>query len=138
MNRVRELRQDARGAAALEFALVAPLFLLLLIGILQMGIGFYANAGLRSGVEAAARYAQICPRPECITCHPSDTQISAMMTSNAFGLNPSFLVGPTVTHGIANGQKYVDISATYRYPLKIIFMNNGPINISYTRRAYQI
>lgn len=124
------LSSDTRGASALEFALVAPLFLTLVFGIFQFGMAFYANAGLRNGVEAAARYAQIYPRP-------TDSQISSVLSSSTFGLNPSLMSTPTLTHGTANGTAYVDVSASYSYPLNIVFMPASSITLSYTRRAYQ-
>jgi Flp pilus assembly protein TadG len=130
VSRLLSLWRDRSGVSALEFALVAPLFILLLTGIFQTGMGFYANAGLRSGVEAAARYAQIYPRP-------TDSQITTTLSSNTFGLNPALLSTPTLTHGTSNGQAYVDISATYNYPLNILFMPSATIALNYTRRAYQ-
>jgi Flp pilus assembly protein TadG len=130
MTRLGRLWRDRSGASALEFALVAPLFILLITGIFQMGMGFYANAGLRSGVEAAARYAQIYPRP-------ADSQITATLSSSTFGLNPALLGTPTLTHGTANGQAYVDISATYNYRLDIMFMPSATIALNSSRRAYQ-
>jgi Flp pilus assembly protein TadG len=130
MRQQRRFRSDTRGVAAMEFALVAPLFLLLLIGILQFGLGFYASAGLRNGVEAAARYAQIYPRP-------TDSQIRSTLTSSTYGLNPSLLTTPTLTHGTANGVDYVDISASYNYPLTLVFMPVTSVTLSHSRRAYQ-
>jgi Flp pilus assembly protein TadG len=130
MNRLYKLWRDRSGASALEFALVAPVFVLLITGIFQTGMGFYANAGLRSGVESAARYAQIYPTP-------TDSQITTQLSSNTFGLNPALLSTPTLTHGTSNGQNYVDISATYNFPLKILFMPSTTIALNYSRRAYQ-
>ncbi len=126
----RRLINDARGVAALEFALVAPLFLMLVFGIFQFGMAFYASAGLRNGVEVAARYAQVYPRP-------TDSQISSTLSSSTFGLNPSLMTAPTLTHGTANGVAYLDISASYNYPLDIAFMPTNSITLSYARRAYQ-
>jgi Flp pilus assembly protein TadG len=130
MNRLARLWSDRGGASALEFALVMPLFILLLTGIFQTGMGFYANAGLRNGVETAARYAQIYPTP-------TDSQITTMLSSSTYGLNTALLGTPTLTHGTSNGQNYVDISATYNYPLNILFMPSTTIALNYSRRAYQ-
>jgi Flp pilus assembly protein TadG len=130
VTRRRHLRRDRRAVAAIEFALVAPLFMMLVIGILQAGMALYASAGLRNGVEAAARLAQIYPRP-------SDTQISAAVASNAFGLNGAQLSTPVLTHGTANGSDYVDITASYAFRLNYLFLPGGSITLSHTRRAYQ-
>ena len=47
----------ARGAAALEFAIVAPAFVVLVVGILQLGYTLHNGASVRWAVETAARTA---------------------------------------------------------------------------------
>lgn len=46
-----------RGAAIVEMALIAPVFLLLLIGVLEMSMLFYANLTMQYAVREGARYA---------------------------------------------------------------------------------
>jgi len=53
--------RDTRGVTAVEFALTAPAFLLLLFGIAQVAMGLWASYALQHGVEAAARCATITP-----------------------------------------------------------------------------
>ena len=79
-SRLRRLGRDCRGATILEFALIAPVLLAMLLGIALLGIVFYAEAGLRSTVEDAARYATIWPRP-------SQAQIEARITAKQFGMD---------------------------------------------------
>src|SRR4029450_12566326 len=53
---LRRLRRDDRGQALVEFALIAPLFLMLVVGIIQFAVAFnfwfdlqrLANQGARS------------------------------------------------------------------------------------------
>ena len=51
-------RRDG-GAAAVEFALVAPLLFLVLFGIIDYGIWFADSIGLRQGVRESARSAVV-------------------------------------------------------------------------------
>ncbi len=51
----RALRADQRGVSATEFALIAPVFLTLLLGILDVGQMGYGNAVLNGAVQKAAR-----------------------------------------------------------------------------------
>lgn len=51
------VRQRRRGAAIIEMALVAPVFFLLLIGVLEMSMLFYANLTMQYAVREGARYA---------------------------------------------------------------------------------
>ena len=48
-------RRDKRGTAALEFALVAPVLFMLILGITQFGITLNNYEMLTGGTEAAAR-----------------------------------------------------------------------------------
>lgn len=51
----RALRCDERGATILEFALVTPVFLTLILGIFDLGQMVYAQALLNGAVQQAAR-----------------------------------------------------------------------------------
>jgi Flp pilus assembly protein TadG len=54
-----ELRKDCAGAALLEFAFTAPLWILLVMGTLDMGQLAYAKAVLNGAVQDAARNASL-------------------------------------------------------------------------------
>lgn len=52
----RRMRADAnKGSAALEFAMVAPAFFLLLMGTIEAGVIFFAQSSLQNAVNDAAR-----------------------------------------------------------------------------------
>ena len=51
----RRLRTDKKGSAAVEFAFVAPVFFLLLMGTVEAGIIFFAQSSLQNAVNDAAR-----------------------------------------------------------------------------------
>jgi Flp pilus assembly protein TadG len=52
---LRRFRRNRRGSAAVEFALVAPVFFALLFAILETGIVFFAGQVLESVTQDAAR-----------------------------------------------------------------------------------
>lgn len=56
---LRRLAAARDGAAAIEFALVAPVFLVLLLGSYDIGHMIYAKATLNGAVEQAARSASL-------------------------------------------------------------------------------
>jgi Flp pilus assembly protein TadG len=56
----RDRRPD-RGQAMAEFALIAPLFFLLIFGVIQMGILFGGQIGLTNAARDVARYASTVP-----------------------------------------------------------------------------
>ncbi len=53
--KVRPLRPDQSGVTALEFALVAPVLLLLLIGVMEIGHMFYVRSILQGEMVRAGR-----------------------------------------------------------------------------------
>jgi Flp pilus assembly protein TadG len=53
------LVRDNRGAAAIEFAVVAPVLLLLMMGMFDLGYNIYTDAQLEGSVQEAARASTI-------------------------------------------------------------------------------
>lgn len=49
------LRRDASGMAAVEFGLIAPVLLLMIFGMLEMGYRTYVDSILKGAVQAAGR-----------------------------------------------------------------------------------
>jgi len=56
---LRRLRRQSgrQGQALVEFALVVPIFMLVLVGIIVLGIGVFYNQQLTNGAREAARFA---------------------------------------------------------------------------------
>jgi Flp pilus assembly protein TadG len=48
---------DTRGTAAIEFAILTPILLALLLGVVDLGFGLYAAIQAQSAAEAGALYA---------------------------------------------------------------------------------
>ncbi len=62
----KRLQRDSTGATAVEFAVVAPVFLAFVITIIQLSVLAFTAASLNYAVEKAARCAAIrtgCPPP---------------------------------------------------------------------------
>jgi Flp pilus assembly protein TadG len=59
MEYLRALRQDRRGATIVEFALVLPLFAMLLFGVIEAGRVLWLQNALHYAVEQAARCVSI-------------------------------------------------------------------------------
>jgi hypothetical protein len=56
---MRWRRRDERGQALVEFALAAPLFFMVLVGVIVLGIVVYYNQQLSNAAREAARYAAV-------------------------------------------------------------------------------
>jgi Flp pilus assembly protein TadG len=61
MRRLKGLRRDRRGSAAIEFAILAPVLFGILLGIVEMGRMFYVRHALEYATEQAARYYMLNP-----------------------------------------------------------------------------
>lgn len=55
MIRRRDIVRDCRGTAAVEFALIAPVFFMLLLGVFDMGYNMYTASLLHGEIQKAAR-----------------------------------------------------------------------------------
>jgi Flp pilus assembly protein TadG len=60
---LRRFKREDRAAAAVEFALVLPLVLVLLFGIIDMGRLLFTANSLTSAVREGARFAAVDPSP---------------------------------------------------------------------------
>lgn len=56
---LRSLRRDSSGATLLEFAFVAPVLVLMLMGLFEFGFQVYARSVLQGAVQEAARDATL-------------------------------------------------------------------------------
>ncbi|HEY5859739.1 MAG TPA: TadE/TadG family type IV pilus assembly protein [Actinomycetota bacterium] len=62
----RGIAGGERGAAAIEFALVAPLLFLLVFGIIDFGFGFHAWDASHNAAREGARVGAVNPNPTLI------------------------------------------------------------------------
>jgi len=55
MTALRHFLRDDRGATLIEFAMIAPVLLMLLLGMFEMGYNYYMQSQLQGAVQKAAR-----------------------------------------------------------------------------------
>lgn len=100
-------RRDQRGAAAVEFALVLPIVVVILAGIFEFGMGMWRKQVLTAAVREGARYGITVSRP-------NSSQISAKvkqyLTDMQWDAGPAN-VTTTGAGGAANTN--LKVSATY-------------------------
>jgi Flp pilus assembly protein TadG len=93
-----------RGAAAVEFALVLPLLLVLLLGIIDFGLYFYNDLQLTHVARNAARYLSVSKVAEANAAIDGANLISTSIYSRS--------VAQAATQG---GQSTITLRATYRF-----------------------
>lgn len=124
------LRADVRGGGAVEFALVAPVLILFVIGIAQLGTLFFASADMRNAVASGARLASIYPRPK-------DETVIARINAHIVDLEPRYVVGPTIVHDTdADDNAYAEIRMSYAVPVDFLFFETPPVTLTEVRRVF--
>jgi Flp pilus assembly pilin Flp len=103
-NRLKSLRRDQQGTTAVEFAIVAPVFIALLIGTLALCIALFLIGSLHFAVEDAAR----CHSVKTAICADAATTV-AYAQSHYYGPN----VSPTFTYAAAACGSSVSASISY-------------------------
>ena len=95
---------DARGTAAVEFALVAPAFIMLVVGTFYLCLNLFLTGSLHYAVEQAAR----CASVKTTICQDSNS-IILYAQNNYFGPGGA----PNFTYALAPCGNSVSASLTY-------------------------
>lgn len=109
---------DETGAAIIEFALVVPLLLILVWGIIETGRAFYTISSLASAVRDGARYGATCnlgPPGGTLTIAGTQCEqdIRAMVV-NAFQPLGLPIAQANVTPSVVGGNR-IRVEAEYAY-----------------------
>ena len=133
MKVIRSIRKDARGIAAVEFALAIPVLILLIWGIFQMGLLFEANSGMQHALGEGARYATLYD--DSTTDHmPTDDDIKARMNAKLFGTaDGAFSVQDPID---GNGSKTLTI--TYSRTMNFLLFKGPTIKFSRSKKVYTV
>jgi Flp pilus assembly protein TadG len=116
----RRIRRSEEGQAMVEFALVIPLLLLLIFGIIQFGILFNNYLALTDAVRAGARQAAVSrtlPDPVAVT--------KTRVERSAAGLKASSMVITVDPYDPTDGSATwaqggdVTVKATYPYAINL-------------------
>ncbi len=102
-----------RGAAIAEFGLVFPIFLLMVVGTIEVGRGIWTYNTLAHAARQGARFAMIHGSQSPTTAE----EVRTVVRNAAVGLNPSQIaVTTTWPDGVARGNE-VRIAVRYAMPL---------------------
>jgi Flp pilus assembly protein TadG len=117
-------RASTSGAAAIEFAIILPVFILFLMGLMEFGRLFWVQVSLRQAVEQTARYAMAEYTRESFYSANFATWFNAWTPSlegrapdQIFGWDPSNIsfVATTTAATSSAGIDYVTIDASYTF-----------------------
>ncbi len=119
--RISRMWHDQSGASAVEFAITAPIFFMIVVGLIEGGLLLWTQVGLQHGTEMAARCATI---NSSLCGNASQTQTYAAQQS--YGLNPPASTFQLKT-GLACGNQ---VSASYPFPLVSNYFGMSSLQIT--------
>ena len=129
-HRDRNLRSE-HGQAAVEFAFVAPLLIVLLLAIIQVGISFNNYLRVTDAARAAARQA-IVARTAGYTI--SDIQQTAQSASGGLNLTGRVTVADPADPTLSHAGSTLTVTVTYPYSINVLgwVVSSGNLTSSMT------
>lgn len=112
---------DVSGGSGIEFALIAPVLIMLLFGIFAFGWSMNTTSSVRYALEASARSLQLNN-----TLTQADIQAVATQKLKALGLqNVNVTI---VTDPASGGFRMAHVNASYAFVINFPYFSDYPIN----------
>lgn len=138
---LNRLLRDSSGSTIIEFALIGPVMIGMMLGALQLGVGMHGYNAMRSASADVARYATVQYQTKN---NLTNSQIRAyaqlVLTRAPYGLS-SDDVGVTVVNAATQrvaGAKELTLTYTYRVPNLLTMLSQREINLTYARPIFVI
>jgi Flp pilus assembly pilin Flp len=137
-NFLRRLRSDVTGATLLEFALLAPVLISMMIGVLQVGVWVQAYNAVRNIVNDTTRFAMVeYQRGNKISDEAIENRALELAGSGKYNLDESLFLPKVSTKSTeVNGIKQRKLAISYRAPEFMPLLSTVAPNISYSRDLY--
>lgn len=110
----RSLVSDRGGSAAVEFALVGPVFFILLFGILQLGWAFHCASSVQYALERASRTVMLDESANEDDVREVMTNFLDNVASTDFEI--------ALSDSTINGVEFVRLQSTYNHVVDIPFV----------------
>ncbi|MER8367463.1 TadE/TadG family type IV pilus assembly protein [Mesorhizobium sp. M1348] len=121
----RAFTGDASGGAALEFALIAPFLIMLLIGIFAFGWALNAMSSVRYTLETSSRALQM---KNSLT----QAQIQAIATEKLLDLGLKDVKVTIAIDAPSGGFRMAHLTAQYAFVIEFPYFDRYPINYQTT------
>lgn len=129
---------DRRGGVLVEFAMLAPVFLTLLIGVIQIGLHIQNSNAVRNLASDGARFAVVqYQRDQKSSTDIIETWIRSQAVGDKYNLDTDRL-GVTVTQQTSRiaDTSEMKIQITYNAPDFLAFVDGDALQISYERPVF--
>ena len=106
-------RRRQRGQSLVEFALILPIFLILLMGIVDFGLGLKSWIAITNSARESARYAAV----GCASATVDATDVQEKAVKAATGLSITTADVDVVNCTAGSATESVDVTVRYDYTL---------------------
>jgi Flp pilus assembly protein TadG len=127
---LRKFMRAHCGATAVEFALVAPVFLIMAIGIFEMGRAMWIKATMQYAVEETTRYAIV---NTSATTAALETYATSVLTDMSFGYSAD--VTFTATEAVSGSVTYKQILGSYSFSVMVPLVPFPDVTLSVKSRV---
>ena len=135
------LRKDQRGSVAVEFALVGPLLIGMLMGVLQIGVGMQNYNALRGISADVARYSVINYQTDNrLTVGQLQDYANGVAATAPYGLTRdrfTATISAAATQRVSGATEYT-ITLDYDVPTMLSIIGIDEIPLSYSRPIFVI
>lgn len=123
-NRLRRLRREQSGATATEFAIIMPVFVMMVFGLFEVSVMMFRSASVQWALERAAR--QVVINPDVTEGEIKSLMISYLQAAGA----PSVIV-TAATETIA-AVEVVRVNAHYEHEVKGPFIEGFTVGFDFS------
>jgi Flp pilus assembly protein TadG len=109
-------RRDDRAASTLEMAFIAPVFLLLIFGIVEFGLWMYARNVVTLSAREGASYLRVSGAID----DPAGWEGAAEETALAYANQVGLMTDVTATASSDDEQATVEVCGRYAHPMGIL------------------
>ncbi len=138
---LKRLRRDRNGSVAVEFALVGPMLIGMLMGVLQIGIGMQNYNALRGVSADVARYAVINYQTgNRLSTSQLEDYADGVASGAPYGLDPTRFLATINTANVqrVSGATEYSVTMTYTIPTFLGVFGIDEFPVTYTRPVFVI
>lgn len=135
---LRQIQADRTGAALVEFALVAPMFIVALLGVVQAGLYVQNYNAVRNVVGDAARFAEVeYQKGNKLDSDMLQDRVQAIAASGLYNLpDTSTLITVTEAATRISGVREMTISINANPPVLVPWVAGYTPQIDYSRDVF--
>lgn len=133
LRELRRLAADRSGLSAVEFGLLAPVFLALVLGVIELGRAAYTQGVVSFAAQEATRYA-------VVNYAISEEEVRDLTKDCLLGIDRNRINAIVVTGPInpVDNTRTISVSVSYNFAFLLPFLPEGTIPISGTSSGFLI